>query len=289
MAKVKTATRDTGSSVSGTLTLYHAEETYSGRPPVYALGVTAGVQSCGLAVAYWDNDAGVYKYDLSSLGVGGTWELTGESYEEGKRVFVAWIGQAVWAGEDPETKYQNAGVVATALTALQAECDENTCRKDLTPEEAVRVGQRIEAVLRPEAEERRAETQGRPPKTGANFAPVSRDGFGNPIAPPPPPPKTRDAVGASVGMSGESFRKAATVVQAADEDPERFGSLVERMNTTGKVDRAYKAVKQVQKARERAAKAAGTSCCCNARATRTRTLAPMWSGSVSLSWWTSVE
>lgn len=123
MAKVKTATRDTGSSVSGTLTLYHAEETYSGRPPVYALGVTAGVQSCGLAVAYWDNDAGVYKYDLSSLGVGGSWELTGESYEEGKRIFIAWIGQAVWAGEDPETKYQNAGVVATALTRLYAGVD----------------------------------------------------------------------------------------------------------------------------------------------------------------------
>jgi hypothetical protein len=156
-----------------------------------------------------------------------------------------------------------AATLADALTALQAECDENTCRKDLTPEEAVRVGQRIEAVLRPEAEERIKEhggtAPGRPANTGGNFPQVSqRDGFGNPIAPPPPPPepKTRDAVGAAVGMSGKTYDKAKAVVQAADEDPEQFGSLVERMNTTGKVDRAYKAVKQVQKARERAAKAA---------------------------------
>lgn len=153
--------------------------------------------------------------------------------------------------------------LAEATQLLQAERDENTCRKDLSPSEAVAIGERIESVLRPQAEARREATQGRPLKTGGNFPPVSRDGFGNPIpdpvqqpTPPPAPPKTRDAVGASVGMSGKTYEKAKAVVQAAQEDPEKYGKLAENMDKSGKVDRAYKAVKQVQKAEQRAEQAA---------------------------------
>jgi hypothetical protein len=123
MSLTKTATTDSEGAVSGTFLLNAAEESYSGRAPVYTLGVTAGSQSCGLSAAYWDMDANEYKYDLSSVGVGGTGELIGEDYEEGKRIFVVWIGQAVWAGEDPETAYQNAGVVQTSLIRRYAGVD----------------------------------------------------------------------------------------------------------------------------------------------------------------------
>ena len=42
-----------------------------------------------------------------------------------------------------------------AVTALRAERDENTCRADLTSEELVDLGNRIEAIERPEAARRR--------------------------------------------------------------------------------------------------------------------------------------
>lgn len=120
MAKVKTATTDGGAKLTGTFTLYHAEELYSEKRPLHTLSIDGGGVSCGLAAAYWNGDVGRYCYDLSTLGVGGTWEIPGEAYEEGKGVFVCWIGESVWAGEDPETKYQNAGVVATALITKTA-------------------------------------------------------------------------------------------------------------------------------------------------------------------------
>ena len=120
MAKVKTAVTDGGAELTGTFTLYHAEELYSEKRPLHTLSIDGGGVSCGLAAAYWNGNVGRYCYDLSSLGVGSTWEIPGESYEEGKGVFVCWIGESVWAGEDPETKYQNAGVVATALITKTA-------------------------------------------------------------------------------------------------------------------------------------------------------------------------
>ena len=47
--------------------------------------------------------------------------------------------------------------------ALYAERDENTCRKDLLPSEAVAIGARIEEIERPKAEARQAEHGGTAP------------------------------------------------------------------------------------------------------------------------------
>ncbi|OPZ63912.1 MAG: Modification methylase DpnIIB [Firmicutes bacterium ADurb.Bin506] len=161
-----------------------------------------------------------------------------------------------------ETPVHEVATLAEAADLLRAERDENTCRKDLSPSEAVAIGERIESVLRPQAEARREATQGRPLKTGGNFPPVSRDGFGNPIpdpvqqpTPPPAPPKTRDAVGASVGMSGKTYEKAKAVVEAARAEPEKYEPLVEQMDTSGKVDRAFKTLRTEQRRREAEAKA----------------------------------
>lgn len=46
-----------------------------------------------------------------------------------------------------------------ALALLTAERDENTCRKDMTPEEQVDLGLRIEEIEGPRAQERQAEGQ----------------------------------------------------------------------------------------------------------------------------------
>ena len=80
--------------------------------------------------------------------------------------------------------------------------DENTCRKDFCPTEAVALGGRLEKLLKPEAEKR--EKSGKKP-TGK--LPEGQKG------------DTRGAVGSAVGMSGQTYEKARAVVEAAKSDP----------------------------------------------------------------------
>jgi len=134
-------------------------------------------------------------------------------------------------------------VVATnldsAIEALIAERDENTCRKPLTPSEMVEVGRRIEAIERPKAAERKAATQAKPgndgksPTGGANLAPPENTG------------KTRDKVADSIGTSPETYRKAKQVVEAAEQSPSLFGDLPEKMDGES-VNAAHKELKRRQ-------------------------------------------
>lgn len=94
------------------------------------------------------------------------------------------------------------------MKRLSAERDENTCRKPFTPSEAVEIGKRLEALLKPEAEARE--------KAGVK-----------PTEPPsgnlPEGKQVRDQVAEAVGMSGRTYDKAKAVVEAAtkpDATPE---------------------------------------------------------------------
>ena len=158
-----------------------------------------------------------------------------------------------------ETPVHEVATLAEAADLLRAERDENTCRKDLSPSEAVAIGERIESVLRPQAEARKFDGQvagghARQGSLVATFHQAKRDGFGNPLpdptqqpTPQSAPPKTRDAVGASVGMSGKTYEKAKAVVEAARAEPEKYEPLVEQMDTSGKVDRAFKTLRAEQR------------------------------------------
>lgn len=123
-----------------------------------------------------------------------------------------------------------------ALHLLQAERDENSCRKGFTLSEAVALGQAIEALERPQAKQRQCEHGGTAPgrkKNNSGKLPgVSSGG------------RTRDKVALAVGMSGRTYEKTKAVVEAAEENPERYGPLVEQMDKTGKVDAAYREVKR---------------------------------------------
>lgn len=146
-----------------------------------------------------------------------------------------------WA-ETPANVAEN---LQDAVLFAQAETEENTCRKDLAPDELVAQGARVEGAFAAAAAERKREhggtAPGRPANTDGKFPAVKAE--------------TRDQVGAVVGVSGKTYEKAKAVVKAAEEQPEAFGQLAETMSNTGKVDRAYKAVKQVQKAQERSEQA----------------------------------
>jgi ParB family chromosome partitioning protein len=121
-----------------------------------------------------------------------------------------------------------------ALEALKAERDENVCRKAFAPTEAVAMGERLESFIKPEAAERKSgairerDSKGRSKSTGGKLPPVVKG-------------KTRDQVGAAVGMSGKTYEKAKAVIAAAKADS-ALESVVEEMDRTGKVDRAFREI-----------------------------------------------
>jgi N6-adenosine-specific RNA methylase IME4 len=113
------------------------------------------------------------------------------------------------------------------LLALKAEAGENTCRKDFLPTEAVAVAAAIEEGERREARRRQGLSGGK--------GRIARGKL-----PPAIAGKTRDKVGAFVGMSGRTLEKARAVVEAAAAEPGRFGRLAADMDRTGRVDGVHR-------------------------------------------------
>lgn len=125
-------------------------------------------------------------------------------------------------------------IVATldeALAAIQAERDENTCREPLAPTDMVSLGKHIESLEKPAAKERQQSTRA---KKGQK---VGEEGGGK--FPPPSAGKTRDKVGAALGVSGKKYEKAKQVAEAAEKEPEKFGDLPAKMDTES-VDAAHR-------------------------------------------------
>jgi len=115
-----------------------------------------------------------------------------------------------------------------------AEADENRVRIDFTPSEAVTVAKYFKEEEQAKAKERQATAgpeKGQGKKSGSGKLPeaVKSD--------------SRDALASRVGMSGRTLEKATAVVEAAKQEPEKYGPAKEEMDRTGKVDPAYKEVK----------------------------------------------
>lgn len=119
-----------------------------------------------------------------------------------------------------------------ALALLTAERDENTCRKDFTPTEAVALGEKLEKLERPKAKERQGT------RTDKHPGKLPEGSRGD----------TRDRVAPAVGMSPRTYEKAKRVVEAAKENPEMFADLPKRMDESGNVDKAFKEIKEREKA-----------------------------------------
>ena len=96
-----------------------------------------------------------------------------------------------------------------AALALAAERDENTCRLNFLPTEAVALGEALERIERPKAEERQAKAG---PKSGKG---KKRTGSGKLPEPVVVGGDTRDVVGKATGTSGKTYERAKAVVEAA--------------------------------------------------------------------------
>lgn len=119
--------------------------------------------------------------------------------------------------------------LSDAVCTLQAERDENVCRKDFVIGEALALGERLEAI---EAEAAKRRQGSRTDIHPGKFP----EGCG----------QTRDRVAAALGMSGRTYEKARAVCQAAQCEPDKYGRLLERMEATRKVDRAYRDLGKLQ-------------------------------------------
>ena len=105
---------------------------------------------------------------------------------------------------------------------IRFEIEENIARKGFTPSEAVKAKRKYEAAVRAMAAVRM--------KAGVPYANLAQGPKGT----------ARDQTAVLTGYGYTSLAKAEAVVAAAEAEPERFGKLVEDMDRTGKVDRAYK-------------------------------------------------
>lgn len=138
-------------------------------------------------------------------------------------------------------------VTAASLSDLRqrviAERDENTCREPFKPSEMVALGKAIEESYRPIAEAAEKKSPGRP-KKGRGNAPT----FSNPQD---ESKRTSSVAAAACNVDRRTYEKAKAVTQAAAKSPERFGDLVELMDRTGKVNKAYSELRKAEKKAER--------------------------------------
>jgi len=125
--------------------------------------------------------------------------------------------------------------VDSALLRVRAERDENVCRKDFTPSEAVALGLALEAIEKPKAKANSA----------ANL-PTAQVAHSEPVG------RVTARVAPATGLSPRTYEKAKAVVAAAqdknlpDEVREVAREAVVEMDRSGKVDGAFKKVAAAQ-------------------------------------------
>lgn len=132
-----------------------------------------------------------------------------------------------------------------AVARLQAERDENTERKQMTPEERVELGLALEELERPKAQERQAKA-GREHGSGiasdlaaGSYLPAERR-------------ETREVVAEAIGMGGTTYNKAKAVVETARDtglspvEQEIAREALADMNATGNISGNYNKVREIR-------------------------------------------
>lgn len=140
--------------------------------------------------------------------------------------------------------------LSDAMRFIEAERDENICRKDFTPEEAVTLAEALLEIEKPKAQKRKSDGNKAGGKKGGKSRPAENSSTGISRK-----PKIRDEsnhakniAARSVGMDRRTLEKATEVVNAAKSEPEKYGHLVEKMNATGKVGGVHRQLKVARQA-----------------------------------------
>jgi N6-adenosine-specific RNA methylase IME4 len=117
--------------------------------------------------------------------------------------------------------------------ATRGEAHENFVRKDLLPSEIVALKRAIEPS------ERRAARQRQGARKDLCRSATVAGGQGD----------TRDKIARYLGVGRTTIERAEAVVEAADEDPDEYGYLVDQMDRSGNVAGAYRKLSILQQAR----------------------------------------
>jgi ParB family chromosome partitioning protein len=126
------------------------------------------------------------------------------------------------------------------LRMLKAERDENTCRKGFLPTEAVVIAEQLSEWHQQEAKKRQQKGNSNGGKARHGSSPETFRRADTP-----------DTVAQAIGtFSGRTLEKAKAVVEAAHQAPQKFASLAEEMDRTGRVDGAFKKLRTMQAAEE---------------------------------------
>lgn len=123
--------------------------------------------------------------------------------------------------------------VTDAADLLRMERDENTCRKDMTPSEAVALGRALEELERPKAKAAQIE--------GAREGGAIKNGHEVPSVLPNERHRfdVREHVAPAVGMSTATYSRAKQLVTAAENGDPIAAEQVKEMDRTGKVTKPY--------------------------------------------------
>jgi ParB-like chromosome segregation protein Spo0J len=128
--------------------------------------------------------------------------------------------------------------VVDLLQAARGEAHENFIRKDLLPSEIVALKRAIEPLERREARDRqghRADLR-HPATVAEGQRPYSGD--------------ARDNIARYLGVGRTTIERAEAVVEAAEEQPEEYGYLVEQMDRSGKIAGAFRRLEVLRQAKK---------------------------------------
>jgi ParB/RepB/Spo0J family partition protein len=124
--------------------------------------------------------------------------------------------------------------VVDLYQAARGEAHENFVRKDLLPSEIVALKRAIEPLERRAARDRQG----------------SRTDLCLPATVAECQGAARDKIARYLGVGKTTIDRAEAVVEAAEEEPEQYGYLVEQMDRSGKVAGAYRRLEVLKQARE---------------------------------------
>ena len=124
--------------------------------------------------------------------------------------------------------------VVDLYQAARGEAHENFVRKDLLPSEIVALKRAIEPLERREARARQG----------------SRADLCHPATVAEGQGDARDKIARYLGVGRTTIDRAEAVMEAAEEDPEEYGHLVEQMDRSGKVAGAFRRLTVLKQAKE---------------------------------------
>lgn len=131
-----------------------------------------------------------------------------------------------------ELGYEESSVTVVNLEDLaKGEVQENLVRKDFTVSEMVAIKRAMEPEIKEEAEQRMKIGKSDPTE---NFRKVDRSQR-----------ESRNILGSFVGVSGKTLRKAEIIVEAAENNPDKFGQLLKKVdNKKTSISYAYQTIKR---------------------------------------------